>query len=394
MRHAPQRKPVISAGGFRNVGTVVPVICLVVYSFLLLAFLRSNDYAPGSLIHFGERYLKREQLRLSVPNVTRDGYDGQFYFALALDPTVTGAQSPVTLDAAAYRQQRILFPLVAGFLGHGSQTAIPIIMAALNIAALALLGVLAVRITPSRAIWPGLAVVLYPGFLFSTLHSTPEPIACCLVVAGVAGFRAGRLGLAAVLLTLATFTRETSLVVAVAVACVVARSLLQGKSSRGESSGNPLGLAAAVLPIVAFLVWQLMLHSRWNAWPAVAGGQQLGVPFRGLLSVIGERMRMGGDLRANGYDILLLAGFALLVIGLLRALPSEVTFTALVAGGYFLLVLCASEPIWEYRGGFLRALSEFYVFSILSIAHASPRRSTTVSVYWLVMFCGMAVGVL
>ena len=61
------------------------------------------------------------------------GYDGQFAYWIARDPTpaVTGAY----LDVPAYRYQRILYPLLAWALAAGQAALVPWTLVAVNLAA-------------------------------------------------------------------------------------------------------------------------------------------------------------------------------------------------------------------------------------------------------------------
>jgi len=49
-----------------------------------------------------------------------NGYDGQFYIQIALDPLLRGAKLQQVLDAPAYRARRILAPAIASCLSYSA----------------------------------------------------------------------------------------------------------------------------------------------------------------------------------------------------------------------------------------------------------------------------------
>src|SRR5476649_2445749 len=63
-----------------------------------------------------------------------DGYDGQFYAQIALDPTFRRPDLPGALDNPGFRGQRIFLPAIAHVLGLGRPKAVLFIYAALNLA--------------------------------------------------------------------------------------------------------------------------------------------------------------------------------------------------------------------------------------------------------------------
>ncbi len=77
-----------------------------------------------SLIRFGETWEPRRHVLLqSVPIATvshSNGYDGQFYAQIALDPLLRSPDTARALDIPTYRARRILIPAAASIAGFGS----------------------------------------------------------------------------------------------------------------------------------------------------------------------------------------------------------------------------------------------------------------------------------
>jgi hypothetical protein len=94
---------------------------------LFLALVASKfDARTGftSLIRFGETWETRRHPSLqNLPIATvphSNGYDGQFYGQIALDPLLNNPATPQALDVSAYRARRILTPATAAVVGFGN----------------------------------------------------------------------------------------------------------------------------------------------------------------------------------------------------------------------------------------------------------------------------------
>ncbi|MES1195307.1 MAG: hypothetical protein ABUL65_05390, partial [Opitutus sp.] len=93
----------------------------------LFAALIAAKFSPQtgftSLLRFGETWNDRRLASLHglpiaiVPH--SNGYDGQFYAQLALDPLLRETETARVLDVPAYRARRILLPGAAAIAGLG-----------------------------------------------------------------------------------------------------------------------------------------------------------------------------------------------------------------------------------------------------------------------------------
>jgi hypothetical protein len=103
---------------------------LVIAQFLaVIGFLISvgGFYQPDTdftrLIAFGSRFAEQAlpEVRV-VPHVileNPDGYDGQFYVQVAMDPMLRDPALQVAIDNFNYRARQILMPAVAHIVGMG-----------------------------------------------------------------------------------------------------------------------------------------------------------------------------------------------------------------------------------------------------------------------------------
>src|SRR5258708_5404820 len=176
------------------------------------------------------------------------GYDGASFYRLALDPfTRRPTDFGITLDAPAYRQQRILYPFLVWCLSAGRHEWVPALMVWLNIAAVAGLswsGASLARHFGRHALW-GSLFSLYPGFLYSVSRDLCEPLACALGLAAIAAIVRRQPVAGAVLLSCAILTRETFLILAVAYAAVSLLSRVTLRVARASPFVFPLPFAVS-----------------------------------------------------------------------------------------------------------------------------------------------------
>jgi hypothetical protein len=264
---------------------------LVTTAYLVVITSRLVQSGPLPFVHFGHEFLGAAStssvITPKLGATSPVGYDGQYYFALALDPIhakdyIAPATSP------GYVYSRPLYPAVAGVLGFGSPSGVAYAMLFINVVAV-FLGTLAVALwLKRRAVSPAYSLLygFYPGLVFSVFRDLTEPLAYGLVACAVYFFdrRTSRsLVAAGALLALAALTRETTAIFAfgLALALVVHDSRDRAGLARLRRGG--LLLASSVVPL---LVWRLAigtwLHSATQERPG--DGLAAAVPFHAYLS--------------------------------------------------------------------------------------------------------------
>jgi hypothetical protein len=217
-----------------------------------------------------------------------DGYDGQFYYYIALDPARAHdyIRSP---DSASYRYERILYPMLARFAALERPAAVPWAMLLINLLA-CFGGVLALgRWLRRRGTTPWLAALygLYPGMLIALQFDVTEPLAYGLVALAVYLFDfGGRRGVTAAGLAfgLAALARETTLVFALlfGMSIVAGRPNASPQRDARSRAGQALGFLA--LALVPFLIWIAVDYS-WLGVPNAAAASILDpIPFGGAFS--------------------------------------------------------------------------------------------------------------
>ena len=216
------------------------------------------------------------------------GYDGQFAYYIARDPTGGWRYC----DVPAYRYQRILYPFLAWALALGQPEGVGWTLVALNVAALAGGTYFTEQLLAARGVsrWYALVYGLYGGLVAGLRLDLTEPLAYGLVQAGLwvwADCRlqiedcrfqvAGRNSLLATgLFALAALAKETALI---AVAGLLLYLALEHRWREAVKLGLGTGLP--------FAAWQCVLWV-WLGNPGVGAGGAMAtsfewLPFAGLL---------------------------------------------------------------------------------------------------------------
>lgn len=206
--------------------------------------------------------------------VHRDGYDGQFFYFIALDPT--GA-APYLGDPS-YRYSRIGYPLVARAVALGEPGRVRGALVLVNAASIALatlfLALLLVRFGESA--WWAAVIASYPGLMLAAfVRDTSEPLAVALALAGlwavtaVPELHVRRAFGAGLLFAAAALTRETALLFALPTAAALIRR-------RGAA------LVLAVTSLLPYVIWKGFLVVHYGS----VGGERLlsALPFAGILA--------------------------------------------------------------------------------------------------------------
>jgi hypothetical protein len=144
------------------------------------------------------------------------GYDGQFFYFMALDPV----EARHYMDLPAYRYQRVLYPAAAWAISFGGHAdLLPIALILVNLIAVGAGTLVIGRYLRRRGCSPWWAALfgLAPGILLAVQRDLSEPLAFTLTAIGVITLEEGegrrRAALAGGLFALAALTRQTTLVI-------------------------------------------------------------------------------------------------------------------------------------------------------------------------------------
>lgn len=182
------------------------------YLILLSPGLANNPY---EFVNIGRQYFHKGSSSTIInsharPVHNRIGYDGQFYYFVAVDP----AHGKDYMDQPGVVYSRIGYPMTVRALSGGNATLVPYMMVLVNILAV-VGGTLALAFFLRRhGLPPALALMfgLFPGLVLSVLRDLTEPLAFGLAAAALVVFDARskrRLLASGALFGLAMLTRET-----------------------------------------------------------------------------------------------------------------------------------------------------------------------------------------
>lgn len=244
---------------------IVTLLCLI-YALAVVA----QKGSPLALVTIGARF-KPPDIAYSYSD---EGYDGQFVYYIARDPS----QAALYLDVPAYRFQRILLPALAMPF---ADDLLPWALLVINLAALFTGTLLLENLLKQHHInpWYALAYGLALGTLGAARLSLSEPLAYALVLGAVTVIQRQRWREGALLLALAALAKETTLIFAAGYSLYWLAQRAWLKSA--------LFSAAALLP---FGLWQGVLYSKLGAFGVGSGGAQATsfelVPFMGLARIV------------------------------------------------------------------------------------------------------------
>jgi hypothetical protein len=192
----------------------------IVAAFYILLTVPGLAWNPYQFVNIGHQYYNKGTSSTIIKQharplhgsdrAARIGYDGQFYYFLAVDP----AHGKDYMDAPGIVYSRIGYPMTARALSGGNPTLIPYMMVLVNILA-AVGGTFAIAFfLRRRGLPPAWALLygLFPGLALAVVRDLTEPLAFGLAAAGLVLFdprSKRRLLASAVLFGLAMLTRET-----------------------------------------------------------------------------------------------------------------------------------------------------------------------------------------
>src|SRR6266567_8009687 len=258
-----------------------PAAAALIATLAAVAFTlaRWQTWADGHISRFilvGRHFAIPSQLPHGMPVAKTYGYDGQFFYRLALNPlnfhhTAYG----ITMDRP-YRYMRIGYPALTWLISAGQHALVPVMLVAVNIAAIGAMGYLGALFAAEggRHALAGLLIPGYFGLITSLSRDTAEPLAAVCLLAGLLAVRGRRPVLAAALLAYGALTRETVMVGVAAIAIMRVIGILRRRTRPGRED-----LAWAV-PAVAFAAWQVVVKAATGSVPLLAdGGRNAGAPF-------------------------------------------------------------------------------------------------------------------
>lgn len=215
------------------------------------------------------------------------GYDGQFFYRLALNPADLATTAYGISVDTPYRFIRDGYPFLAWLLSFGQHGLVPLSLVVVNVLAIAAMGLtggMLARDSGRHALW-GLLLAGYFGLVTTLTRDTAEAVGAAFLLAGLVALRSTpsrprRPVLAGLLLGYGALSRETAIIVPIAF-LVVRLARLPRRRHLGR---DDLGWA---IPIVMFTAWQVIVYAATGSVALLADkAANAGAPLAAPVSAI------------------------------------------------------------------------------------------------------------
>lgn len=348
------------------------VLALTLYASFTAAMLARRQFDPSAFIVAGDEFTNPATAPANVRVAPHSsGYDGQFYFRLAIAPfSARQSVAGVHFDYPVYRGQRILYPLFAWLVSAGRPAAVPWALIVVNLLAAAAIGGSAALILKDSH-WPFMLVVaiaLYPGFLLTISRDLTEMVEISFVLAGVALILARREGLAVIMLAAAVLAKETALIVPVAIA--LDRAFRRRLRARD---------ALLLVPVATFVGWKMYLFHAWHLPPSLGTDGHFSLPFAGLWQSIRALAAAPRGQTLLIVEVVVIAAFTIALALSMRS-SSAPTFLKIACVLYALLFFALGAEFWAEDWAFLRAATDYGVLGAI-VAFQSPLRAIPLGIF-------------
>jgi hypothetical protein len=311
----------------------------------------------GGLLYVGGDHPLAELIRAQIPDTpiaygTR-GHDGQFYFAIGLDPT--GIWIPEYIEiadqSAGYRYRRVGYPALSSAFGTltgrpllWSMTLLSTLAAGVTAGTVALLAFQS-SLTP----WYALAVVVNPGVWLSGILLTADNLALAAGFLAIWAYLSARFRLTLLSLAMAVLFKETSILFVVG----IAGHALKSRRYR-------LAAWLSVGPLVPMLFWLAFVQARMGESLASMG--TVGLPFAGLVSAIHE---LAAQTRLD--QLWALISLLTIPIAIYAAWRGGTIWRWLTVP-WIVVAILSSEEVWEVGNNPIRALTPLLILTALTLA--------------------------
>jgi hypothetical protein len=302
-------------------------------------------------------------------------FDGQCFYRLAIAPFSNATRvGGVGFDYPALRGSRIGMGLVGYVLSAGQTPLVPAALMLTNVLSFVLLGVFAGLLAQSfghHALW-GLVLIVWPGFAYSFALDTAEILAVTCLAGGLLALRSNRTSWAAIGLSGAVLTREST--VAVVAGLFIAAAFVIVRRDAANRRTAVRTLLASGIAGTAFIGIQVYGRVQFGDWPLHSSGEQnVGAPFSGIAGNIHRLWPLNTPhllLEASTTLLITAVGVAATVV-LLRSGATTAEKVGWIFAG---LMLIAITGPWVGASSTMRASTEFALMAAVVIAGARLTR--------------------
>lgn len=353
--------------------TVIALVAGVAISSLVVARAAEHGFDLSVFVLPGTLFTHNAGLPRGVHNIPGTGYDGQFVYRLALDPFSTRRTAfGITLDRPAYRQQRILLPLLAWVIHRAfllPPTLVLILINCLAIVCIAYVCALYCR-SLGLPLVGALLVAFAPGLIVAAQRDLNEPLAWALTISGIYVWHKRRFPQAAALLVLAVLARETTALIPLGIFSDYCFRYVRCPGKRPR----PANLLSLV-PVGVLILWDLWLYRVWHQFPTNPSTGGIAFPFQPLTSLVGNPLQAPIPRPIwISWDVEHFFVLGLLVATAAYVWRSAGTSSIRWSWGWAALLALTLRG-WSNDAGFLRAVLEAYMLGLLILLAGTGRLS-------------------
>ncbi len=324
------------------------------------------------------------------------GYDGQFFARLAFSPLDQRKSAyGITLDSPPYRQQRIIYPILAWMMASGKAERVPWALVLVNFLALVGITVIAAIIARRFHLNPGygLLIMLSGGFILSFGRNLAEPLAGFFVLLALYFLLEKRLATCAIFASVAVLTREPAIITFAAVGL-----LTMWNCFKEEKRPRDYSFLWLLLPLALYIAWQTYLTKIWGQPPTTTGPSLNPWPLNGFFTQLFQHPYREKPL-ACFILLLYLSWHLWLSLEVLASFrtpaktwgPETKSYLQSIRLAWiFWTLFAAFLPIciWEDDWGFTRILAEWSMLSWLCLFAASKKPSKHLIYFTLLLAAG------
>ncbi len=290
----------------------------------------------------------------------KGGYDGQFYYYVAMDHFLEKGYFK-----NAYRQQRILYPLLAHLFAFGKENLLQYTFYIVNLIALfvgmffMILLLKQYSLPPMWSLFYGLA----PSSIMTIQYNLPSPVSIALIIIAIYFYINKNIILTTVFMSLSFLTREDSIVVLL--------PLLFWDYQCNKKISRIFLLVSCLIP---FFLWQLFIVIKLGNMPVATSKEVISfIPFSGIMGYI--KTIEFENIKQFGKQISLLIVFLYLitiaVIVIKRLLSTRHLFYYVIVTYFLLLAVSVPSQVEGYNdkfeySGVLRIFYGIFPFLVLS----------------------------
>lgn len=344
-----------------NTPIAVALLTLFFYSIFLFLYQQKYSFNPTYFVTAGNYYVNKQEMSDSfVVQRQSQGYDGQFYYRLALDPfSNIQTANGVTLDIPAFRQQRIFYPFLAWVFSLGNFSIVPQILIFINLICITLTGYFGAKISQSNklpAIF-GFTFAFYAGFLFTFSRDLTEILETALLLGGVFGLIHKKMLTGAVCFSLAVLTKESAL--------IVPSGYLIFYFINKIKSVKPMHWVIFTLPYFTFLIFHTWIFIQWHTLSIEKTLFNFDFPFMGIIYFIHNLFIVSSQLFQVYCIELIFLGIFCVILLFIFYKNKKVSPALFIWLLYFIFAIFFSKAIWVEDWAFMRVFSGLIIFGII-----------------------------